>query len=79
MIHTVKGFSIVNEAEIDVFLELSYFSYDPTDAGILTSASSAFSSSSLNICKFLVPVQLKSGLESFQHYFPSIEMSAIVQ
>ena len=79
MIHTVKGFGIVNKTEIDVFLELSYFFYDPTDAGILTFASSAFSNSSLNICKFLVSVLLKSGLENFQHYFPSIEMSTIVQ
>ena len=69
MIHTVRGFGIVNKAEIDVFLELSCFFYDPTDVGNLTSGSSAFSESSLNICKFLVHVLLKPGLENFEHYF----------
>ena len=69
VIHTVRGFGIVNKAEIDVFLELSCFFYDPTDVGNLTSGSSAFSESSLNICKFLVHVLLKPGLENFEHYF----------
>ena len=72
MIHTVKGFSIVNEAEVDVFLELPCFPYDPVDVGNLISGSSAFSRSSLYICKFLVHVPLKPGLENFEHYFTSI-------
>ena len=67
--HTVKGFSIVSETEVDVFLEFSCFSYDPTDVGYLISGSSAFSKSSLDIWKFLVHVLLKSGLENFEHYF----------
>ena len=62
VIHTVKGFGIVNKAEVDVFLELSYFSYDPTDVGNLISGSSAFSKSSLNIWKFTAHVVLKPGL-----------------
>ena len=65
--HTIKGFSIVNEAEVDVFLEFSCFFYDPVDIGNLISGSSAFSKSSLNIWKFLVHVLLKPGLESFEH------------
>ena len=76
VIHTVKGFSIVNEA--DVFLEFSCFFYDPTDIGNLISGSSAFSKSSLNIWKSMVHVFLKSGLENFEHYFASVWMSAIV-
>ena len=64
--HTVKGFSIVNEAELDVFLEFSCFFYDPTDVGNLISGSSAFSKSSLNIWKFSVHVLLKPRLESFE-------------
>ena len=72
VIHTVKGFGIVNKAEIDVFLELSCFFNDPTDVGNLTSASSAFSKSSLNIWKFMVHVLLKLGLENFEHYFASV-------
>ena len=75
MIHTVKGFGIVNKAEIDVlfcFLELSCFLYDPADVGNLTSGSSAFSKTSLNICKFTVHVLLKPGLENFEHYFTSM-------
>ena len=72
MIHTVKGFGIVNKAEIDVFLELSCFFNDPTDVGDLISGSSAFSKSSLNIWKFTVHVLLKLGLENFEHYFTSI-------
>ena len=69
VIHTVKGFGIVNKAEIDVFLELSCFFHDPTDVGNLTSGSSAFSKTSLNIRKFMVHVLLKLGLENFEHYF----------
>ena len=71
MIHTVKGFGIVNKAEVDVFLELSSFFYDPSDVGNLISGSSAFSKTSLNIWKFTVHVLLKPGLENFQHYFTS--------
>ena len=72
VIHTVKGFSIVNKAKIDVFLELSCFFDDPADIGNLISGSSAFSKSSLNIWKFTVHVLLKSGLEDFEHYFASV-------
>ena len=72
MIHTVKGFSVINEAEVDVFLELSCFFYDPMDVGSLISGSSAFSKSSLNIWKFLLHVLLKPGLENFEHYFASM-------
>ena len=70
VIHTVKG--IVNEAEVDVFLALSCFFDDPTDAGNLISGSSAFSKSSLNIWKFTVHMLLKPGLENFEHYFTSM-------
>ena len=70
VIHTVKGFSVVNEA--DVFLEFSWFYYDPTDIGNLISGSSAFSESSLNIWKFSVHVPLKPNLENFEHYFASM-------
>ena len=70
VIHTVKGFGVVNKAEIDVFLELSCFFYDPMDVGNLISGSSAFSKSSLNI--FLVHVLWKPGLENFEHYFTSV-------
>ena len=69
VIHTVKGFSVVNEAEVDVFLEFSHFSYDPMDVGKLISGSCAFSKFSLNIWKFLVHILLKPGLENFEHYF----------
>ena len=72
VIHTVKGFGIVNKAEIDVFLEISCFFDDPVDVGNLISGSSAFSKSSLNIRKFLVHVLLKPGLENFEHYFASM-------
>ena len=72
MIHTVKGSGIVNKAEIDVFLELSYFFDDPADVGNLISGSSAFSKSSSDIWMFIVPVLLKPGLENFEHYFTSI-------
>ena len=71
MIHTVKGFGIVNKAEIDAFLELSFFFDDPADVGNLISGSSAFSKSSLNISKLLVYVQLKPSLDNFEHYFTS--------
>ena len=72
VIHTVKGFGIVNKAEVDVFLELSCFLHDPTDVGNMISGSSAFSKSSLNIWKFIVHVVLKPGLENFEHDFASM-------
>ena len=72
VIHIVKGFGIVNKAEIDVFLELSCFSDDPADVGNLISGSSAFSKTSLNIWKFMVHILLKPGLENFEHYFTSM-------
>ena len=72
VIHTVKGFGIVNEAQVDVFLEFSSFFYDPADVGNLISGSSAFSKTSLNIRKFTVHVLLKPGLENFEHYFTSM-------
>ena len=72
VIHTVKGFGIVNKAEIDVSLELSCFFHDPVDVGNLISGSSAFSKSRLNIWKFTVHVLLKPGLEDFEHYFASV-------
>ena len=74
VIHTVKGFGIVSKAEIDVFLELSYFSSDPADVGNFISGSSAFSKISLNIWKFTVHVLLKPGLENFEHYFWAFQM-----
>ena len=72
MSHTIKGFGIVNKAEIDIFLEFSCFFYDPADVGNLISGSSAFSKTSLNIREFMVDVLLKSGLENFEHYFTSV-------
>ena len=69
VIHTVKGFGIVNKAEIDVFLELSCFFKDPTDVGIFISGSSAFSKSSFNIWKLSVHVLFKHSLQNFKHYF----------
>ena len=72
MIHTIKGFGIVNEAEIDVFLELSCFFHDPADVGNLISSSSAYSKSSLYIWKFLVHVLLNPGLKDFEHYLASM-------
>ena len=72
VIHTVRGFGIVNKAEIDVFLELSCFFDDPSDVGNLISCSSAFSKTSLNIWKFTVHILLKPGLENFKHYFNSM-------
>ena len=72
VIHTVKGFGIVNKAEIDAFLEFSCFLDDPADVGNLISGSSAFSKISLNNWKFMVHVLLKPGLENFQHYFAGV-------
>ena len=72
VINTVKGFGIVNKAEIDVFLELSCFFHDPADVGNLISVSSAFSKTSLNIWTFMVHVLLKAGLENIEHYFTSV-------
>ena len=72
VIHTVKGFGIVNKAEVDVFLEFSCCFDDPTDVDNLISGSSAFSKSSLNLWKFTVHVLLKPGLENFEHYFVSM-------
>ena len=72
VIYTVKGFGIVNKAEIDVFLEFSCFFYDSMDVGSLISGSSGFSKTSLNIWKFTVHVLLKPGLENFEHYFASM-------
>ena len=69
VIHKVKGFGIVNKAEVYVFLELYCFFGDPSDVGNLISGSSAFSDSSLSIWKFMVHVLLKLGLENFEHYF----------
>ena len=71
VIHTLKGFSIVNEAEVDVFLEFSCLFYDPTDVNNLISGSSGFSKSILNIRKFLVHILLKPSLENFEHDFAS--------
>ena len=72
VIHTVKGFGIVNKAEIDVFLELSWFFNDPVDVVNLFFGSSAFSRSSLNIRKLMVQVLWKPGLKNFEHYFMSV-------
>ena len=72
VIHAVKGFGIVNKAEIDICLELSCFFYDPADVGNLISGSSAFSKTSLSIWKFSIHVLLKPGLENFEHYFTSV-------
>ena len=72
VIHTVKGFGIVNKAEVDVFLELSWFFDDPADVGNLISGFSAFSKSSLNIWKFMVHILLKPCLENFEYYFASV-------
>ena len=72
MIHTVKGFRVVNEAEVDVFLELSCFLYDPSNIGNMISGSYAFSKSSLNIWKFMIRVLLKPDLKDFEHYLASM-------
>ena len=74
-----QSLCIVNEAEIEVFLELSCFFDDPVDVGILISGSSAFFKASLNIWKFMVHVLLKPGLENFEHYLLACEMSAVVR
>ena len=72
VIHTVKGFGVVNKAEVDVFREIFCFFDDPADVGNLISGSSAFSKTSLNIWKFTVHLLLKPGLENFEHYFTSV-------
>ena len=72
VIHTVKSFRVVNEAKVDVFLELTCFSDDPKDVGNLIAGSSAFYKSTLNIWKFTVHVLLKPGLENFERYFASV-------
>ena len=72
MIHTVKGFGIVNKAEIDVVRKLSCFFDDPADVGNLTSVSCAFSKTNLNIWKFTVHVSLKPGLENFEHFLTNV-------
>ena len=72
VIHTVKGFGVVNKAEVDVFLEFSCFFYDPVDVGNLISGSSAFSKSGSNTWKFLVHILLKLSLENLEHYFASM-------
>ena len=72
VIHTVKGFSVVNGSEVDVFLELSCFFYDSTNVGNLISGSSDFSESSLYIWKFLVDILLKASLKDFEHYLASM-------
>ena len=72
VIHTVKGFGIVNKAELDVFLELSSFFDDPVDVSNLISGSSVFSKYSLNIWKFTVHLFLKPRLENFEHYFTGL-------
>ena len=68
MIHTVKGFSVVNEAEVDVFLEFSCFFFDLVEVGNLLSGSSAFSKSNLYVWKFLVHILLKPSVKDFEHY-----------
>ena len=72
MIHTVKGFGIVGEAEVDVFLEFSCFFYDPVDVGNLISGSSSFSKSSSNIQKFMVHILLKPSLKNFEYYCANV-------
>ena len=72
VIHTVKGFGIINKAEVYIFLELSCFFNDPADVGNLIYDSSAFSKTSLNIWKFTVRVLLKPGLGNFEHYFTNL-------
>ena len=78
VVHTVEGFGTVNKAEIDVFLKISCFFYDPADVGNLISGSPAFSKTSLNIWKVTVNVLLRPGLENFEHLTLVCEMSAIV-
>ena len=78
VIHRVKGLSIVNEAEADVFLESSCFFYDLTDVGNFISGSSAFLKSRLNISKFMVHILLKPGLENFEHYLTRTDSNAFL-
>jgi len=78
VIHTIKGFSIINKAEVDIFLEFSDFFYDPTDVDNLISCPSAFSKCSMNIWKFSIHILLKPSLENFEPYFEVCEVSAIV-
>ena len=77
MIHTVKGFGIVNKAEIDVYLELSCFLDDPADVSNLLSGSSVFCKASLNIWKFMAYVLVKPGLKNFEHYFTSVQLCTL--
>ena len=79
MVHTIKGFGIVNKAEVDIFLEISSFFYDPVDVGNLIPGSSAFSKSTLNIWNFTVHLLLKAGLEDLSITLLVCEMSTIVQ
>ena len=79
MVYTVKGFGIVNKTEVDDFLELSCFVYDPTDVGNLIFGSSAFSKSSLYIGKFSKHTLLNPSLKDFEHYLVACEMSVIVR
>ena len=79
MIQTVRGYGVVNKAELDVFLVFFCFYGDPADVGNLISGSSAFPKSSLNIWSFMVHILLKPGLENFEHYFAMCEMSAVVR
>ena len=72
MIHRVNGFSVVNKTEVDVFLEHSWFFYDPMDVGNFISGSSAFSKSSSNVWEFTIHVLSKPGFEKFEHYFASV-------
>ena len=72
VIHTVQGFSVINEADVDVFLEFSCFFYDPMDVGNLMFSSSAFSKPSLNIWKFWVHIMLKPSLKDFDHNLTSM-------
>ena len=72
VVHTIKGFGIVNKAEVDIFLEFSCSFDDPMDVGNLIAGSSAFYKTSLNIWKFMVHVLLKPGLENFEHYLTSV-------
>ena len=78
VIHTAKGFGVENKAEVDVLLELFCFFHDPTEVGNLISGSLAFSKSSLNTWKFTVHIELKPGLENFEHYFASMWDECIV-
>ena len=79
VVHTIKSFSILSEAEVDVFLELPCFFYDATDVGNLISGSSALSKYSLYIWEFFVHIPLRPSLKDFEHYLLACEMSAIVQ